>query len=112
MLPVRNTGHHDSFGRPVAAELISNNDARLPSGGPQQPAKKSDRGKTIALRLHEDVEDNAVLIDSSPKVMSDAVDLEEHFIQMPFVAGLSPPSSEPVGILFAELLAPAPDRFV
>src|SRR4051812_13345174 len=105
MLPVRNTGHHDSFGRPVASELISNNDARLPSGGPQQPAKEPDRGKTIALRLHEDVEDHPVLIDGPPEILSDAVDLEEHFVQMPFIAGSRPSSPQAIGIGLAELLA-------
>jgi hypothetical protein len=34
--------------------------------------------------LHEYVEDNDVLIYRSPEVVSDAVDLEEDFIQMPF----------------------------
>ena len=82
------------------------------SCGPQQLAKEPDRGKTIPLRLHEDVEDDPVLIDSSPEVVSDAIDLEEDFVQMPFVTGSSTPSSQAVGILLAELVAPAPDRFV
>jgi len=41
-----------------------------------------DRGETIPLRLHEDVEDHAVLIDSSSEIVSDAVDLEEDFVEM------------------------------
>jgi hypothetical protein len=44
--------------------------------------------------------------------MSNAVDLEENLIQMPPVAGSSPPSTNAIGIRFAELVAPAPDRFV
>src|SRR3954451_18178475 len=74
--------------------------------------KKWIAGEPLPLRLHENVEDHAVLIDSSPEIVSDAVDLEEDFVQMPFVAGLSAPSSQAVNILFAELIAPAPDRFV
>jgi hypothetical protein len=110
MLSMSNTRHDHSFPRFVAAELISNNDARFAPCCPQQLAKESDRGKPIPLRLHEYVEDNAVLIYRSPEVVSDAVDLEEDFIQMPFVAGSSTSSPKPIGILFAELVAPAPER--
>jgi hypothetical protein len=44
--------------------------------------------------LDEDIEDYTVLIDRSPEVMSDAVDLEENFIQMPLSTGSSSPSLE------------------
>ena len=44
--------------------------------------------------------------------MPDAVDLQKDFIQMPFVAGRATPSPQPSGIQVAELVAPAPDRFV
>ena len=103
MLPMSNAGHHDPFRRAVAAQLVRNDHARLASGGPQQLAKEPDRGKAIPLRLHEDVEDNTVLIDGSPEIVSDAVDLEEDFVQMPFVAGSSAPSSQAVGILLPNL---------
>ena len=69
------------------------------SCSPQQLAKETDCRESIPLRLHEDVEDNAVLIDRSPEVMSDAVDLEEDLVQMPFVAGPSTPSPQAIGIL-------------
>src|SRR4051794_10936105 len=44
--------------------------------------------------------------------MLNAVDLEEYLIQMPLIASSGTSSPEPVGILFAELIAPAPDCFV
>ena len=44
--------------------------------------------------------------------MSDAVDLEEHLIQMPLIAGPGTPSPQVISELLAELIAPAPDRFV
>ena len=112
MLSVSHAGYHHSLRRAVAAELVSNNDARFAASGPQQLAKEADRGKPISLRLHEDVEDHAVLINRSPQVVSDAIDLQEDFVEMPFIAGSSTPSPQPVGILFAELIAPAPDRLI
>jgi hypothetical protein len=44
--------------------------------------------------------------------MLNAVDLEEHFVQMPFITGPSTTPPQPGGILLAEFLAPPPDRFV
>ena len=44
--------------------------------------------------------------------MLDAVDPDEHLIQMPAVAGSRPASPQPVGEGLGELPAPAPDRLV
>ena len=87
MLAMSNARHHHPLRRSVTAQLVSNNDSRLASGYPQQPAKEPDGGKSISLRLHENIKDNAILINRSPEVAGDAADLEEDFIQMPFVAG-------------------------
>jgi hypothetical protein len=65
----------------------------------------------IPLRLHEDIEDNPVLINGSPEVVSDAVDLEKNLVQTPFVPGPGTPSPETVGILLPNL-PHQPDRFV
>src|SRR3954453_11128196 len=112
MLSMSHAGHHHSFCCPVAAELISNNDARLGSCAPQQLAKKPHRGKPVPLRLHKDIQDDTILIDRSPQVMSDTVDLQEDLVQMPFITGPGTPSSKAIDILLAELVAPAPDRLV
>src|SRR3954451_24970214 len=100
MLSVSNTRHYHSFRRTVAAQLVRNNDARLASSSAQELAKEPDRSETIAFRLNEDIEHNTVLIDGSPEVMSDAVDLQEDFVQMPLIAGSGTPPPETVGILF------------
>ena len=112
MLAMINAGHHYPFRRSVTAKLVSNHDARLASGCPQQPAKEPDGGKSISLRLHENVQDNALLINRSPEVVGDAVDLEEDLVQMPFVAGPGTPSSQASRKQVAELVAPAADRFI
>src|SRR5436305_10524537 len=71
-----------------------------------------DCGKPIPLRLNQNIEHNTVLIDCSPEIVSDAVDLEKNFVEVPLITGSSTPSSEAIGILFAELIAPTPDRLV
>src|SRR3954468_18221618 len=68
--------------------------------------------KSIPPWLHENIKDNAVLIDCSPEVMRGSVDLEEDFIQMPFIPGPSTTSPQTRSILFAKLLAPAPHRLI
>lgn len=112
MLSMSHVGHHHSFCCPVAAELISNNDARLASCTPQQLAKEPDRGKPVPLRLHKDIQDDTILIDRSPQVMSDTVDFQEDLVQMPFITGPGTASSKAIDILLAELVTPAPDRLV
>ena len=107
-----NAGHDHSFRRAITAELVSNNDPGFAPSRPQQLAKEPDCGKPIPLRLHEDVEDHAALINRSPQVVSDTIDLQEDFVQMPFIAGSSTSSPQPVGILLAELITPAPDRLI
>jgi hypothetical protein len=68
--------------------------------------------ETIPLRLHENIKNDTILIDGSPEKMRDAVDLEEDLIQMPLVTWPGTPSPQAIGKLAAELIAPAPDRFV
>ena len=94
VLPVSNAGHHDSFRGRVAAQLVRNDHARTPpAGGPQQLAEEPHGRETVALWLHENVDDDAVLIDGSPEIMPHAIDVEEDLVQMPFVAGPGTPSS-------------------
>ena len=112
MLAMSDAGHHHPLRRSITAQLVSNNDTRLASGCPQQPAKEPDGGKPISLRLHKNVQDDAVLINRSPEVMRDAVDLKENLVQMPFVAGPGTSSSQAIREQVAELAAPAADRFI
>src|SRR3954454_22624807 len=44
--------------------------------------------------------------------MLDAIDFQEYFVEMPFIAGSRTSSPQAIGIRFAELLAPPSDRFV
>jgi len=58
------------------------------------------------------IEDNAVLIDGSPEMVRDAVDLEKDFLEAPLITRSSTSSSAAIGVLFAELAAPTPDRLI
>jgi hypothetical protein len=88
VLPVSHAGHHHSFRSGVASELVRNDHARVPTPcGAQQPAKETHGRESVTFRLHQDVENNAMLIDGSPEIVSNAIDLEKHLIQMPFVTG-------------------------
>src|ERR1700761_3144972 len=112
MLSMNNARHHDPFCGSVALELVCDDHAWSRPGRSQQLAEESNGGKSIALWLHENIEDDAVLIDRSPKVVSHSVDLEEDFVQMPFVTGPSTTSPQTGGVPSAELLAPAADRLI
>jgi hypothetical protein len=113
VLPVRDAGHHDSFRRPVASEFVGHDHARttiVPR--PQQLAEEPHGGEAVALRLDQNIEDDTVLIDGPPEVMSDTVDLEEDLIQMPLVARPGTPSPQAIGELASKFIAPAPDCFI
>ena len=66
----------------------------------------------VATTLHQDIEDVPVLIHGAPEVVPLAIDGEEDFIQMPFVAGSGTPAPELIGIGLPELPAPFADGFI
>src|SRR6476660_5448461 len=113
MLSVCNAGHHDSFRCGVAAQFIGDDHSRMPPAShPQELAEEPHGCETVALWLHQNIDHNSVLIDGSPQVMPHTIDIEENLIQMPFVSASGTPSPQTVGILLAELFAPAPDGFI
>lgn len=112
MLSMSNAGQHNPFRRPVAAQLVSNDHTWSAACGTQQLAEEPDSGKSIPSWLDENIEHNAVLIDRSPEIVCDSVDLEEDFIQVPFVTGPSATPSQTGGIRFTKFVAPASDGLV
>jgi len=64
---------------------------------------------TIALRLHQDVRHDPVLIHRAPKAVDDAVDADEDLIHMPGVAGSWASAAQPRGEFRTELSAPMAD---
>jgi hypothetical protein len=112
VLSMSDVWQDDALRGPIAAQLVRHNDAWPAPTGAQKLAKESHGRKPITLGLDENIDYNAVLIDCSPEVMRDAVDLEKYFVQVPSVSDARTPSSQTSGELPAELVAPAPDRFV
>src|SRR5436305_8249253 len=84
VLSVSYLGHHHSFGGGITAQLVSNDHAWSMPSGSQQPAEETHGSKSITLSLHKDIDHDSMLIDGSPEIVRNAVDLEEHLIQMPF----------------------------
>jgi len=113
VLPVSHTGHQDPFGSGVAAQFVGDDHPRTTTTvGPQQLAKEAHRRESVTPGLDKNINDNTVLINGSPEIMPRATDVEEYLIQMPLVAGPGTPSPQASGVILAELVTPAPDRFV
>jgi hypothetical protein len=68
---------HNPFGGAVAAEFICDNDPRFASCSAKEFSKEALRRDPVAFWLNEDVDHGPVLIDSTPKIMLGAVDLQE-----------------------------------
>lgn len=103
MLSMSHAGHHDPLRCGIASQLVRHNHARSLSRDPQQFAKEPHGSKAIPLWLNKDVEDNPILIDRTPEIVRDAIDLQEHFIQVPLVTDPVTPPSQTSDIRFAEL---------
>jgi hypothetical protein len=112
MFSMGNTGHHDPFCDAVASEFVCDDHAWPTPGRSQQLAEEPDGGESILLWLHENIKDYPVLIDCSPKIVGHSVDLEEDFVQMPFVTGPTAASPQTSGIRFTKLVAPTPERLI
>ena len=113
VLPVSNAGHDHSLSCRVTAQLIRHDHAwTSPPGCAQQPSEEPHGRKTVAFRLDENVDHNTILVDGSPEIMPHTIDVEKDLVQMPFVARSRTPLPQAIGIPLAELVAPAPDRFI
>ena len=64
----------------------------------------------IAPRLHENVEDVAVLVHGTPQILLLPLDLHEELVQIPGVALAAPAAAQPPCVVEPERPAPQPDR--
>ena len=69
-------------------------------------------GFRIPSVLHEDIEDHAALIHGTPQIMLNALDPDEHLIEVPLVARLRPLASQTIGKALTKFVAPAPHRLI
>jgi hypothetical protein len=96
----------------IAPQLVGDDHPRLIVQALQQPSEEAHCGTGVAPGLNQDIEHNAMLIDGAPKVVLHALDPDEDFIQVPLVAWLRPPASQPIRETRGEFLAPAAHRLV
>ena len=96
----------------VAGQLVGDDHPRHVPQALEQSAEELLGGHRVSARLDQNVEHVAVLVDRAPQVLLCAVDLDEHLIEVPFVAGPRAPPAQLVGVGLPELGAPAPDRLV
>ena len=69
-------------------------------------------GHRVSARLDQNVEHVAVLVDRAPQLPLCAVDLDEHLIQVPFVARPPTTTAQLVRVVLPEPVAPGPDRLI
>ena len=64
------------------------------------------------MRLDEDVDDVAILIDGTPEILPLALDRDEDLVQVPRVAETALSTLQAPSVLGTELDAPKSDRFI
>ncbi len=104
--------HHDAAGCWVAPQLVRDQPARDTSLALQQLPEESDSGSPISSRLHEDVEDVAVLIDGAPQILSAALQRHEQFVEMPRIAEVATAFPESSGVSTTECSTPLTNGLV
>jgi hypothetical protein len=88
----------------IAPELVSHDHSRDVLQTLQKPPEEALGGVGIAPGLNEDVEHNAILIDSAPEVMLHALDPDEDFVQVPLIPWPRPVTAQAVGEARTEFL--------
>lgn len=66
----------------------------------------------ITPSLHQNVENLILLIYGSPQVMRRSIDVQENFVQMPFVTTSRQSFAQGVGARLTKFATPLPDRLI
>ena len=96
----------------VAGELVGDDHPGHLPQALEQSAEELLGGHRVSARLDQNVEHVAGLVDRAPQVPLCAVDLDEHRIQVPFVAQPPTTTAQLVRVLLPEPVAPGPDRLL
>lgn len=96
----------------VRFELVGDHDARRSRRLLQKLAHEAARGGSIPSALDQNVENEAMLIDSPPKPMLLAAYRDDDLVKMPFVAADGCTSTNAIGELPTEFLGPLANGFV
>src|ERR1700752_148869 len=112
VLPVLNAGHNLPLGGAIAAQLVGDQHTGCSQVLLEQLAEQALGGLLVATALHEDVENEPLLVDRAPEPMLLAGDGDDYLIQVPLVAALGRASTNAVGELAAKFQHPLQDRFI
>src|ERR1700748_3068102 len=112
VLPVLNAGYNLPLGRGVALQLVGDEHTRGSTLLSEKLAEQAFGGLLVATALHEDVENEPLLIARAPEPMLLAGDGDDDLIQVPLVAALGRAPTNAVGELAAKFEAPLPDRLI
>src|SRR5580692_380804 len=96
----------------IGFELVGDHDARRSCRLLEKLAHEPLRGSSISPALDENVENEAILIDSAPKPVLPASDRDHNLIHVPLVAASRCAPANAIGILPAEFLGPMTNTFV
>src|SRR5262249_37055369 len=108
-LAVFDPGQDLALGRPVALQLIGNDDAGHVLEPFEQLAKEL-LGRLLSTpALDQDVEHVVVLVDSTPQGVPFAIDREKDLIEMPFVPWLGASTLQLIGVVLPKLQTPLAD---
>ena len=96
----------------IASELVGDELPGRPLLVFQNLTKEALSGSLVSVACDQDIEDVAILVHCSPKIMTFAADRDEHLVHVPDVseATLSPPQR--AGIRWSKLAAPGSNGFV
>jgi hypothetical protein len=92
----------------VALELVGHDHPRRILQALQQPSEEALGGIGISPILDKDVEHDAVLVDGTPEIVLNALDPDEHLVEVPLVPWPWSAAAYAIGKALAEFPAPAP----
>jgi hypothetical protein len=110
--PVSYLRHDRSLSNAVAAQAVRDEASWLIAKPTQQMLEEPLGGGAISPLLHQNIQDDTMLIDGAPQVVLHAPDADEHFVEVPGVPWPRPPSLQSSGEFGTELQASEPDTFV
>ena len=112
VLPVLDPGHDLPLGGAIAAQLVSDQHTGRSQLRLEQLAEQALGGLLVATALHEDVENEPLMVNRAPKLMLLAGDGDDDLIQVPLVAVLARAPTNAVGERAAKFQTLLPDRLI
>ena len=112
VLPMLEVHAHVVARRAIRSELVSDQHARSARLVADELAQKPLGRSAISSALNQGVDDEAVLIDSSPKPVFLTIDRDDYLVQIPLIAQLRRASADTISEFSSKLLGPAPHGFM